>query len=62
MLKVGVVLMGKPTSEASKVKEVILEVEGKTKLKNIIEYLSELNKLPNPQVYFSLEKRGRPCS
>lgn len=46
MYKVGVMMMGRP-AEASpkKVREVILEVEAKTKILNIFEYLLELNKI-----------------
>jgi len=40
MHKIGVMMMGKMTdSPPRKVKEIILEVEGKTKMSNIAEYL-----------------------
>lgn len=45
MYKVGVMMMGKDepgTKSPTKVKEVILEVEAKTKILNIFEYLLQL--------------------
>jgi len=40
MHKIGVMMMGKMTdSPPRKVKEIILEVEGNTKMSNIAEYL-----------------------
>ena len=43
MYKVGIMMMGKPSKQSpAKVKEVILEVEAKTKVENIFEYLLEL--------------------
>lgn len=42
MYKIGIFLMGKVEIEPKKVKEIILEVESKTKLVDIISYLMEL--------------------
>lgn len=36
MHKVGVMMMGKMKESPKKVKEIILEVEGKTKMSNIL--------------------------
>lgn len=59
MYKVGVMMMGKSSTESpSKVKEVILEVEAKTKVVNIFEYLLELKKIKDMNVSVSLEKGG----
>lgn len=62
MYKVGVMMMGKLTESPKRVKEIILEVEGKTKMSNIAEYLLEMGKVENLEVEFSLEKGGRPVS
>ena len=52
-------MMGKSSTESpSKVKEVILEVEAKTKVVNIFEYLLELKKIKDMNVSVSLEKGG----
>jgi hypothetical protein len=39
MHKIGVMIMGKSRESPKRVKEIILEVEGKTKMSNIAEYL-----------------------
>jgi hypothetical protein len=62
MHKIGVMLMGKSRESPKKVKEIILEVEGKTKMLNIAEYLLELGKIQNTNVEFSLEKNGQPIN
>ena len=63
MQKIGILMMGKMTdSPPKKVKEIILEVEGKTKMNNIAEYLLEMKKIKDLSVEFSLEKNGRPVS
>lgn len=53
-------IMGKPESNSTKVKEIILEVEPKTKAKHLIEYLLELNKITSTDMYVALETRGHP--
>lgn len=61
MYKVGVMMMGKEepgVKSPTKVKEVVLEVEAKTKIENIFEYLIELNKIKNRNVSVSIEKGG----
>ena len=56
-------MMGKMgVTSPKKVKEIILEVEGKTKMINIAEYLLEMKKISDLNVEFSLEKNGRPVS
>ena len=62
MYKVGVRLMGRPETSVSKVKEIVLEVEPKTKIKNVFEYLAELDKIRSSNVYMALEKGGRGVS
>lgn len=62
MHKVGIMLMGKPSSTTSSVKEIVLEVEPKTKVKNLFEYLLEFDKILDTQVYIAVEKKGRPMS
>ena len=42
----------------TKVKEVILEVEAKTKIENIFQYLLELKKIKDLNVSVSIEKGG----
>jgi hypothetical protein len=37
-------------------------VEAKTRLRSLIEYLLELNKIPHTRFYISLENKGRPVS
>lgn len=54
MHKIGVMLMGKAGESPKKVKEIILEVEGKTKMSNIAQYLLEMGKIANLNVDFSL--------
>jgi hypothetical protein len=39
MYKIGVMVMGKPSSSPKKVKEIILEVEAKTKVNDILSYM-----------------------
>lgn len=41
MYKVGIMLMGKPQANLSKVKEIVLEAESKTRVKFMLEYLLE---------------------
>ena len=63
MHKIGILMMGKMgVASPKKVKEIILEVEGKTKMINIAEYLLEMKKISDLNVEFSLEKNGRPVS
>jgi hypothetical protein len=62
MHKVGVMIMGKMRESPKKVKEIILEVEGKTKMINILEYLLEMKKIENYNYELSLEKNGQPIS
>lgn len=62
MYKVGVMMMGRARDSPKKVKEIILEVEGKTKMSNIAEYLLQMEKITNTQVDFALEKNGQPLS
>lgn len=62
MHKVGVMIMGKMKESPKKVKEIILEVEGKTKMINILEYLLEMGKIENYNYELSLEKNGQPIS
>lgn len=45
MHKVGVMMMFAMGESPKKVKEIILEVEGKTKISNILEYLLEMDKI-----------------
>lgn len=60
MYKVGVMMMGRPAEVSpKKVKEVILEVQAKTKISNIYEYLLQLNKIDNMNVSVALEKSGQ---
>lgn len=47
-------MMGKPRQSPKKVKEIVLEVEGKTKMSNIAEYLLEMQKINNTNVQFTL--------
>ena len=47
-----------PGKSPTKVKEVILEVEAKTKVINIFEYLLELKKIKDLNVSVSIEKAG----
>lgn len=54
--------MGKQDSKVPKVKEIVLEVEAKTKIKNVFEYLIELDKITHTNVFIALEKRGRGVS
>lgn len=54
--------MGKMKESPKKVKEIILEVEGKTKMINILEYLLEMGKIENYNYELSLEKNGQPIS
>lgn len=62
MFKVGILLMGKIDSNQPRVKEIVLEVESKTRIKNLFEYLLELDKITHENVYIALEKRGRPVA
>ena len=39
-----------------------MEVEGKTKMSNIAQYLLEMEKIENLNVKFALEKHGNPVS
>lgn len=39
MFKVGILLMGKLDTNQPRVKEIVLEVESKTRVKNLFEYL-----------------------
>lgn len=39
MYKVGIMLMGKREANLSKVKEIVLEAEPKTRIKNLLDYL-----------------------
>lgn len=50
MYKVGVMLMGSRNNSPKKVKEVVLEVEGKTKINNIFDYLLDLGKISSMNV------------
>lgn len=54
--------MGKAGESPKKVKEIILEVEGKTKMSNIAQYLLEMGKIANLNVDFSLQKNGQAVS
>jgi len=45
MYKVGIMLMGKPTKTPKKVKEIIIEVEAKTKINDILTYLVDLKRI-----------------
>ena len=61
MYKVGIMMMGQDEPAArspTKVKEVILEVEAKTKILNIFEYLLELKKVKDLNLSIALEKGG----
>ncbi len=50
MYKVGIMLMGKPSQSPKKVKEIIIEVEAKTKVSDILSYLIQLNRIQDPNV------------
>lgn len=45
MYKVGIMLMGKPDKTPKKVKEIIIEVEAKTKITDILKYLLDLKRI-----------------
>jgi hypothetical protein len=45
MYKVGVMVMGTMKESPKRVKEIILEVEAKTKMNNILDYLLEMGKI-----------------
>lgn len=45
MYKIGIMLMGKPTKTPKKVKEIIIEVEPKTKINDILTYLVDLKRI-----------------
>lgn len=45
MHKVGIMLMGKPTQSPKKVKEIIIEVEAKTRINDILSYLCQLKRI-----------------
>jgi hypothetical protein len=59
MYKVGVMIMGRADSNNNTVKEIVMEVEAKTKIRNLFEYLLELDKIADTRVYIALEKKGR---
>ena len=50
MHKVGVMMMMRIRGSPRKVKEIIIEVEAKTKMSNIAEYLLEMGKIDNVDV------------
>jgi len=50
MYKVGIMLMGKPTTTPKKVKEIIIEVEAKTKISDILTYLIDLKRIEDTNV------------
>ena len=62
MHKVGVMMMFNMGASPKRVKEIILEVEGKTKMGNIAEYLFDMGKITNLEVELSLEKNGPPVN
>ena len=51
--------MGRPDGNSQKVKEIVLEVENKTKTRNLVEYLMDMGKLSHSDVYIALERGGR---
>lgn len=54
--------MGKPSQSPKKVKEIIIEVEAKTKLNDILSYLCQLKRIQDMNVSVAIQKSGRPVS